>query len=150
MEIVQMTMLQTRKLKIDKKFQPFSKDEGDEFYPNGIFEFNITKLLTFIKTNPHIFQPEEVAVKAVRAFPSQNLNELTIQNANIADPIILAEIAPDRFNVIDGNHRLERAYREGRNNIHAYKLRAEQHVAFLTSLTAYEDYIEYWNSKICK
>ncbi|MHB1948856.1 MAG: hypothetical protein ACYCQI_12190 [Gammaproteobacteria bacterium] len=145
-----MTLLQTRKLKINKEFQPFSKDEGDEFYPNGIFEFNITKLLVFIKANPHTFESEEVAVKAVRTFPSQNLNELTIQNANIAEPIVLAEIAPDRFNVIDGNHRLERAYREGRNKIPAYKVRAEQHVAFLTSVTVYEDYIEYWNSKIDK
>ncbi|MHB1949779.1 MAG: hypothetical protein ACYCQI_16900 [Gammaproteobacteria bacterium] len=145
-----MMLLQKRKLKVDKEFRPLFKDEGDEFYPNGIFEFNITKLLAFIKTNPHTFQPEEVAVKTARTFTSQNLNELTIQNANIAEPIVSAEIAPDRFNVIDGNHRLEKAYREGRDKIHAYKIRAEQHIAFLTSVTAYEDYIEYWNSKIDK
>lgn len=140
--------LQLRKLKNNKTFKPLPKDEGDEFYPNGIFEFNVTRLLIFIKANPHIFQPEEVSVKAARTFPSRNLNESTIQVANIAEPIILAEIAPDRFNVIDGNHRLERAYRDGINKIFAYKVRAEQHIAFLTSVMAYEAYIEYWNSKI--
>jgi hypothetical protein len=143
-----MTLLQLRKLKSDKKFQPLPKDEEDEFYSNGIFEFNVTKLLIFIKANPHVFQPEEVSVKAVRTFPFPNLNESTIQVANIAEPIMLAEIAPDRFNVIDGNHRLERAYRDGISKIFAYKVRAEQHVACLTSVIAYEAYIEYWNSKI--
>jgi hypothetical protein len=142
-----MTLLRSRKMKVDRKFQPFSQDEGDELYPNGIFVFNITKLLVFIKANPHIFQPEEVSVKAVRTYPSSSLNESTIQAANITEPIILAEIAPDRFNVIDGNHRLERACRDGTNNILAYRVCAEQHIAFLPSVTAYEEYIEYWNSK---
>ena len=54
----QKMLLQPRKLKINKKFQQLSLDEGDEFYPNGIFEFNITKLLMFIKANPQLFQPE--------------------------------------------------------------------------------------------
>jgi hypothetical protein len=142
-----MTLSQPRKFKINKKFKPLPKEENDEFYPNGIFEFNITKLLIFIKANPDTFQPEKVPVKAARTFPSSSLNESTIQSANIAEPIILAEIAPDRFNVIDGNHRLEKAYRDEVSMILAYKVRAEQHVAFLTSVTAYEKYIEYWNSK---
>jgi hypothetical protein len=137
-----------KKLKVDKKFHPLPKAEGDELYPNGIFEFNITKLLMFIKANPHIFQSEEVSVKVARTFPSSNLNESTIQVANVAEPIILAEIAPDRFNVIDGNHRLERAYREGTSKIFAYKVRPEHHMIFLTSENAYKKYIEYWNSKI--
>lgn len=107
-----MKSLQSRKMKVDKKFQPLSKDEGDEFYPNGIFEFNITKLLIFIKDNPYIFRPEEVSVKLIR-WPSKHLNESTIQSANTMEPIVLAEISPDNFNVIDGHHRLEKAHREG-------------------------------------
>jgi len=137
-----------RKLKVDKNFQPFPKSEGDEFYPNGIFEFNITKLLKFTKANPDIFQPEKVSATTFRTFVSDNLNEQTIQAANINKPIILAEIAPSKFNVIDGHHRLERAYRDGIDMILAYKVRAEQHIAFLTSITAYTDYIQYWNTKI--
>jgi hypothetical protein len=140
-------LLQKRKLKINKKFQPLPKDEGDEFFSNGIFEFNITKLLIFIKANPHTFQVEVISVKAARTFPSSNLNELTIQSANIMEPILLVEIAPNRYNVIDGNHRLERAYRDEVCNIFAYKVKPEQHLAFLTSAIAYEDYVEYWNSK---
>jgi len=137
-----------RKMKVNKKFQPLPEDEGDEFYPNGIFLFNITKLVKHIKSSPHLFQPEEVSIKAIRICPSSNLDESTIQSANLAEPIILAEIAPDQFNVIDGNHRLERAYRDGKSKILAYRVMAEQHVAFLTSVEAYEEYIHYWNEKI--
>lgn len=142
------TPLKKRKLKINKNFQPLPKDIDDEFYPNGIFEFNITKLLAFIKDSPRIFQPEAVSVKTVRTCVSSNLNESTIQTADITTPIVLAEIAPDRFNVIDGNHRLERAYRDEIDMIPAYKVLAEQHVAFLTSVAAYEEYVGYWNEKI--
>jgi hypothetical protein len=37
------------KLKIIKKFTPCPIDDGDELFPNGIFEFNITKMLSFIE-----------------------------------------------------------------------------------------------------
>lgn len=135
-------------LKANKNFQPLPKSIGDEFYPNGIFEFNITKLLKFIKANRDIFQPEEVSVKKLKSFISNNLNEKTIQATNVNQPILLAEIAPNQFNVIDGHHRLEKAYRDKVEMILAYKVQAEQHIAFLTSATAYADYIQYWNMKI--
>ena len=115
-----MTLLQVKKLKINKNFQPLPDDDRDEFFRNGIFEFNITKLQTFINDHPNIFSPEEILVKTARTFSSRNLNESVIRVADIVKPIILAEIAPDRFNVIDGNHRLERAYRDGINVVYAY------------------------------
>jgi hypothetical protein len=46
------------KLKLDKGFQPSPVKEGDEAYPNGIFEFNITGLLTFIDAHPGDFPIE--------------------------------------------------------------------------------------------
>ncbi len=135
-------------MKINKNFQPIHCDAGDEFFPNGIFEFNITKLSTFIKNNLEKFQIEEFEVQSVRSFHKQNLNESTIQDANYSIPVILAEISPGQFNVIDGNHRLEKAYRDGMNKILAYRILAEQHIRFLTSFNAYQAYVHYWNSKI--
>ena len=138
-----------KKFKLNKNFQPLPCDEGDEFYPNGIFEFNITKLLEFINANQDLFQPQEVEVSMVRkTYSSSNLNELAIQSANISAPIILAEISPDMFNVIDGHHRLEKAYRDGVTKILAYKVIAEQHIRFLTSTMAYTEYVQYWNAKL--
>jgi endonuclease V-like protein UPF0215 family len=72
----------------------------------------------------------------------------TYKNANILTPIILAEISPGLFNVIDGRHRLEKAYRDGVIKILAYKLLAEQHIMFMTSVKSYEEYVQYWNNKI--
>ena len=138
-----------KKIKFNKNFQPLFCDEGDEFYPNGIFEFNITKLSEFINANQDTFQPQEVEVRAVRIdYSSSNLNESTIQSANLLTPIIMAEISPGIFNVIDGHHRLEKAYRDGVTKMLAYKVLAEQHIRFLTSTMAYKEYVQYWNAKL--
>lgn len=137
-----------KKFKLNKKFRPPPFDEGDEFYPNGIFEFNITKLLGFINANQNIFKTQEIEVKAVRTTYFSSFDEETIQSANLASPIILAEISPGMFNVIDGHHRLEKAYRDGVIKIPAYKILAEQHMNFLTSTKAYTKYIQYWNEKL--
>jgi hypothetical protein len=76
------------------------------------------------------------------------LNEDSDQHGQPKNPIVLAEISPNRFNVIDGNHRVERARREGMPYIPAYRVHPHQHMAFLTSARAYEKYVEYWNSKV--
>lgn len=137
-----------KKLKFNKTFQPLPCDVGDEFYPNGIFEFNITKLLEFINANKDKFQPQEVEVNTLRNFQSRNLNESAIKSANLSAPIILAEIGPGQFNVIDGHHRLEKAHRDNVDRILAYKVLAEQHITFLTSEMAYKEYVQYWNEKL--
>lgn len=141
-------MLVLKKMKFDKTFTPLPDSEGDEYFANGIFEFNITKILEFIRKNPEMFSPEWVDVAIIRRCPSRTLKEEVIMKAELSNPILLAEISPGNFNVIDGNHRLERAYREGIGKIQAFRILAHQHVAFLTSKQAYQSYVEYWNSKV--
>ena len=141
-------MRRLKKLKLDKNFQPLSCHDGDEFYPNGIFEFNITKLIDFIKAKQDRFQPQEVEVKSTRSLAFSKLNESTIESANLSVPIILAEISPGMFNIIDGHHRLEKAFREGKSKIFAYKVLVEDHIKFLTSIRAYQEYVQYWNAKV--
>ncbi len=148
-------MILARAIKAElKKFEPISNfqpcpiADNDEMYPNGIFEFNITKMLTFIKSYPNKFPVERVALKGLHRASATVLTEATVLTANLDNPIILAEISPGRFNVIDGNHRIERAHRDGLDKIPAYRVSADQHLVFLTSEKAYKLYIEYWNSKI--
>ncbi len=69
-------------------------------------------------------------------------------SVEISRPVILAEISPGQYNLIDGNHRMERARREGIKSMLAYRLNVEQHMKFLTSKKAYVAYIAYWNSKL--
>ena len=69
-------------------------------------------------------------------------------SVDIAQPVIVAEIAPGRYNVIEGNHRMEKARRMNIKHILGFRLTVAQHIGFLTSKKAYITYIEYWNSKL--
>lgn len=140
--------MKPKKLRVKKSFRPQPADAEDEIYPNGIFEFNITKLITFIKDNPDQFPIEQIEVSSLGSWAFDRLNNETVESANVGNPIVLAEISPGRFNVIDGNHRVEKAHRLGMDRIPAYRVQAEQHIAFLTSVRAYEAYVEYWNGKL--
>jgi hypothetical protein len=100
------------KLKRDKQFQPCPAETGDECYRNGVFEFNSTRLLAFIDTCAERFLIEFVAVADFPDYGASRLDKETVRNADLSRPILLAEIAPGRYNVIDGNHRLARARRE--------------------------------------
>jgi hypothetical protein len=135
-------------LKVDKDFTPCPADVGDELYPNGIFEFNITKILEYIHKDPACIALEEVAVSDFFSFSS--INESHMDSVELSMPVILAEISPEQYNLIDGHHRMEKARRTGVKSILAYKLNVEQHMNFLTSKKAYLIYIEYWNSKLKK
>lgn len=134
-------------LKVDNNFIPCPAAAGDELFPNGIFEFNITKILEYIQNKLYDVTPEEVAVSDfIASFSS--INEAHMGSVVISQPVILAEISPGRYNLIDGNHRMEKARRMGITSIPAYKLNVEQHMRFLTSKKAYVAYIEYWNSSV--
>lgn len=136
------------RLQVDPLFRPCEAREGDELYPNGIFEFNITRLLNYVCAAAR-FRAEPVALEDMPfAGSSANLNEPTIAVADLSRAVILAEIAPGQYNLIDGHHRAARARREGIASIPAYRVPCPEHVAFLTSTRAYLTYVEYWNSKV--
>jgi hypothetical protein len=136
------------RLDLDRRFTPCEARDGDEIYPNGIFEFNITRLLVHIGAAGR-FPAEFVTLDNIPyAGRSEGLNELAVIAADLTRPVILAEIAPGRYNLIDGHHRVAKARREGVTCIPAYRIRCPEHVAFLTTKRAYEAYVEYWNSKL--
>ena len=133
-----------RKLKISKRFTPCPVDDGDEMYPNGIFVFNITKMTDYIQTSD--YPCEEIQVKDHRSH--SKFNEDHLPTVDVTKPIIVAEISPGRYSVIDGNHRLEKARRLGLEKLYAYRMTVEQHLRFLTTEQGYRAYIEYWNGKL--
>lgn len=131
-------------LKADKQFNPLPLDPEDEIFRNGIFHFNITKMRSYIRLHPDEFNIENVLIRSLDP-GLVRIDESHIHSVRSKEPIILAEISPGRYNVIDGNHRLEKARGSGQQEIKAYKLKARQHLAFLTTRSAYFSYIEYWN-----
>ena len=136
-----------KKLKVDKNFRPCPAIGGDELYPNGIFVFNITKMIEFIKENPDEYALVEIVVADFPASFS-SINESHVDSVDVSRPVILAEISPGRYNLIDGNHRVEKARRIGQSHLLAYKLDVHQHIKFLTEKEAYLSYVEYWNGKL--
>ncbi len=135
------------RLKADKNFTPCPASKGDELFPNGIFVFNITKMLEYIRGNSDDIEPEEVAVADFpRAFSS--IDESHVDSVDVSQPVLLADISPGLYNLIDGNHRMEKARKMGINQVLAHKLNVKQHIAFLTEKKAYLSYIEYWNRKL--
>ena len=140
---------QPKRLKLSSRFLPCAAEVGDELYPNGIFEFNVSRLWDFVRANAERFPIEFVAIENIPDYGgNERLDPATIQGADLSRPILLAEIAPDRFNMIDGHHRVAKARREGIERLPAHRLRCPDHVAFLTSARAYEAYVEYWNFKV--
>jgi ParB-like nuclease family protein len=136
-----------RILKVDADFTPCPVDDGDELFHNGIFVFNITRMREYIRDQPSRTILEEVAIKDYpRGFSS--INETHLDTVDISQPVIVAEIAPGQYSLIDGHHRMEKVRRTGINRIPAYRLSVQQHMRFLTSQSAYTAYIEYWNDKL--
>ena len=122
------------RLSPDPDFRPCEAQAGEEIYPTGVFEFNISRLLSYISTSGR-FRAEPVLLSEIHyGGTSPGLNELTIAAADLSRPVILAEISPSRYNLIDGNHRVARARREGLPGILAYRIDCPEHVTFLTSV----------------
>lgn len=136
------------KLKLDKTFQPCPSEPGDELYPNGIFEFNITRLLDFVEDHVERFPIERVEVDDIPNYRDENLDEEAVRTADLLRPILLAEISPGLFNLIYGHHRVAKARQEGLRTLPAHRIACPHHVRFLTSTRAYERYVEYWNEKL--
>ena len=79
--------------------------ENDEIFPNGIFVWNILRIMEFIKQNKDDIIIEQVAVSEYY-YSYLNVKEEHLPSVDVAVPIILAEINPGKYNVIDDRHRL--------------------------------------------
>ena len=136
------------RLELDGTFRPCTPDTDDELFPNGIFEFNVSRLLAFVRTQADRFPIERLELADIADYGAADLDQAVIDAADLSSPIVLAEIAPGRFNVIDGHHRIAKARRNGVDALAGYRVRCPEHIRFLTSTTAYQRYVEYWNSKV--
>lgn len=135
-----------KKLRINRDFVPCPVLEGDERFANGIFEFNITRMVEYIRARPSEFIPEEITVDDFKRF--EPFDDSKLEGIEIGEPVIIAEIAPGKYNLIDGNHRMEKALKLGMKSILAYRVTVNQHMKFMTERKAYEIYVKYWNGKL--
>jgi hypothetical protein len=142
-------MNKIRKLKLDKNYKPIPTNVGDEIYPNGIFNFNISKMLEHIMAGKLEAEIELIKVNEwFKRHSRGSVNEDHLPTVDITKPVLQAEIRPGVFEIIDGNHRIEKACRNDVEFVNSYKLKGEQLVAYFADVRGYKAYVEYWNSKL--
>jgi hypothetical protein len=153
-------LIHARKLIIPDSFEMHLPNDYDETFQNGYFHFNIEKLLPYVVKYKNELLQVSVAVSDWRKdnVPDDEYIEL----ADLARPILIAEIAPDRleyypdidpadwqtrgYSLIDGHHRIEKAYRYGVEQLPAYILPMEHHIGFM--FKGFKEYAHYWNGKL--
>jgi hypothetical protein len=134
---------------LDSNYIPLPAHKGDEIYPNGIFNFSISRIYEDISSGKLCAEKEQINISEwFKSHFRKSVNEEHLPNVNINNPVIKAEIRPERFEIIDGNHRMERAYREGVEFINSYKLKGEQLLSYFADESGYKAFVEYWNSKL--
>lgn len=104
-------------------------------------------MLSSLETKNSAIPLKEVKVANLPSGFSR-INETHIDSVNLTLPVIIVEIAPKQYNLIDGNHRVEKAKRNNVTTITCYQFDVDQHIEFLTSKEAYASYVEYWNGKV--
>ena len=104
-------------------------------------------MLEYLEKRPTDVELVEMAVRHLDQGISV-VNESHVDSVDLSRPMVLAEISPGQYNLIDGHHRVETARRHGLITLHAYRLTARQHIGFLTSKEAYLAFLEYWNGKV--
>ena len=134
------------RLKLNKKYVPAECFDNDEYCSNGYFVWNVSRLIEFIGNNKNNVIFEKINVKDYNSFCS--INEEHLPTVDITIPVILIEINPGLYNLIDGQHRVAKATRDGVEQIDAYKLTVNQHINFMSEIKRYEKFVEYWNGKI--
>ncbi|MGG1686631.1 hypothetical protein [Pseudalkalibacillus sp. NRS-1564] len=138
-----------RKIQMNKNYIPLPCDIGDEVFRNGFFHFNISRIVEHIQSGILEVELDTIEVKDwFKHHFHSRINEEHLPTVDVNKPIIQAEIRPNMYEIIDGNHRIEKAYREDILTIQSYKLKGEQLLPYFTEKQRYVAYVEYWNLKI--
>ena len=141
-----------RTLKLRKNYIPkVQKSEEIEIYLNGIFKFFISKILEDINSGDFKPKMERINIekwKKSHLHNTDSLDENYLKIANTRRSIIQAEIRIGKFEIIDGNHRFEKAFRDGKKTINSYKIYAEELIPYFYDQKGHECFVNYWNSKL--
>lgn len=140
-----------RKIKLNKKFEPVSRT-AEEQYHNGVFlKFNISAIIEDIASKKLIADTTRIHIKNwFKEHPIEYgvINKEHLPSVDISVPIIQAEIRINKYEIIDGNHRMQKAFDDGRTYINSYRITGEQLANYLMSKEQYESYVRYWNEKV--
>ena len=79
------------RLKANENFTPCPINEGDELYPNGIFVFNITKMIEYLTKNSNEADLVDIDVAD---FPKcfSNIDESHVDSVDVSRPVIIIDV----------------------------------------------------------
>ena len=129
-----------------RKYIPCELQEDEECYPNGIFRFNISRIVEDIESGKLQAEMDKIDVPHwIKNHCMGDVNEDHMPNVVLSKPVIQAEIKAGFFEIIDGRHRMEKALRENLQYIDSYKLKGEQLLDYFIDEKGYRAFIGYWN-----
>ncbi len=138
-----------REMKTEPGFVPCELNPGDECWRAGIFHFNVSRMIADIESGELAVIRKRINVKEwFRTHGYGKTDEDFMPNVELSRPVIQGEIRPGRFEIIDGNHRMGKALREGIESVDSCKLMGEQLLQYMNDERGYRAYIEYWNDKL--
>jgi len=75
-----------------------------------------------------------------------NGNGCHIMSTDISQPVIVVQLSNDKYKLIDGNHRLQKALRLGIKEVPAYILSFEEHAKYIIDFDEqiYHDVVHHW------
>ncbi|GGA91478.1 hypothetical protein [Ornithinibacillus halotolerans] len=88
--------------------------------------------------------PEKEQIHVQDWFKSRfhgSINEDQLPAVDVTKTVIQAEISPDMYTIMDGNHRMEKAYGEGIPYIDSYKLTVKQILPYFIDSRGYETFV---------
>ena len=141
-----------RHLHIDENFAPCTPYPGDEIYSRSAVKLNISAILRVLEAGAIAHRTERIHLSvwfSSRFGSGGTINEMHLNNIEIKQPVIQAELKPDYFEIIDGNHRMAKARRDGLEYIDSIKLSAESLLPFFVDRNSCLGFIEHWNGHAC-
>ena len=141
-------------------FYCFDNSDRTEWFPNGIFHYNVSRMISDLQKHTETADDRKAFLNTVISAPVSveeairynygvdGLEEKHVDAADLNRPLIFVELAPDCFNLADGNHRLAKAQKKQIKTLSAYFLTAHTAIRYLGSEDEYSHFVEYWNSKI--
>ncbi len=144
-------------------FTPPPPQDGDEYFRNGIFFFNITCMAEDIAAGVCEHEKHQTGVALWHdASTKEPIDDEFVEPADLSKPVIIAEISPDKlayypeldpadwrlrgYHLIDGWHRIEKASRHGIKELDACIVPMEAHIRYMYS--GFGQYAEYWKDKL--
>jgi uncharacterized protein (DUF1015 family) len=128
----------SKKLNI-KEYEYVPVEEGEETFNFLMYTWNISKIIKYIKETQK--EPNELPIESFKDYPLGfiSIDESHVDEVDLSIPIIIIEFSPNNeLIIVDGNHRLRKAQKSGKQSISAYILSFEEQLRFIVGSVQHE------------